>query len=71
MFHGSFDFGYLFKAVTGLLLPETAEEFFSKLKLYFPMIYDIKYITKDVEDLNGGLTRMSRYIGVERIGAEH
>ena len=55
VFHGSFDFGYLYKVVTCQLLPEHGEDFFKQLKLYFPCIYDIKYITKDVDDLTGGL----------------
>ena len=66
-FHGSFDFGYLYKVVTNQLLPEKGDHFFEILKLYFPNIYDIKYITKDVEELTGGLSKMSSYMGVNTL----
>ncbi len=49
VFHGSFDFGYMLKILTGLQLPKSSEDFFKSLKLYCPNIYDIKYITLDVE----------------------
>ena len=64
VFHGSFDFGYMLKILTGLQLPKSSEDFFKSLKLYCPNIYDIKYITLDVENLNGGLNSMADKMGV-------
>ena len=50
-----YDFGYLLKIATCLPLPSEEHEFFSMLKLYFPAIYDIKFIMKSIKTLRGGL----------------
>ena len=71
VFHGSFDFGYLLKVVTSRLLPERGEDFFATLKLYFPLIWDIKYVVKDVEELQGGLAKVSSYMGVRFLISEY
>ena len=47
------------------------EDFFSELKLYFPQIYDIKYLMKSCEGLKGGLNKLAEDLEVERIGPEH
>jgi CCR4-NOT transcription complex subunit 7/8 len=45
VFHGSYDFGYCMKLLSGEFLPQTVSDFFKTLKLYFPKIHDIKHIT--------------------------
>lgn len=41
-FHSSYDFAYLLKLLTNKNLPQSENEFFSNLKLFFPKIYDVK-----------------------------
>ncbi|EYU24605.1 hypothetical protein ABFS82_04G110100 [Erythranthe guttata] len=64
------DFGYLLKLLTGRELPETREEFFKFIKLYFPVIYDIKHMIQFVE-LYGGLNKVARTLKVDRVGTSH
>lgn len=54
-FHSGYDFGYLLRLLTGSQLPKTVGEFFELLKIYFPRIYDLKYLMKSTKDLKGGL----------------
>lgn len=50
-FDGVFDFPYLLKLLTNDVLPEIETDFYKELKLYFPWIYDVKHLLKDLEDL--------------------
>jgi len=70
-FHSGYDFGYLMKLLTCKALPHEEDDFFSELKLYFPQIYDIKYLMKSCEGLKGGLNKLAEDLEVERIGPEH
>jgi len=70
-FHSGYDFGYLMKLLTAKRLAQEEEDFFTELKLYFPQFYDIKYLMKACEGLNGGLNRLAENLQVERIGPEH
>lgn len=69
-FQGLFDFGYLLKVCTKLTLPETAREYFVKLKQFFPSAYDVKYLLKFC-NLDGGLNRLANYLQVKRSCYEH
>jgi len=70
-FHSAYDFGYLIKLLTSLDLPETESEFFRLLKLYFPHIYDVKYLMKNCETLRGGLNQLGQDLNVSRFGPAH
>ena len=70
-FHSSYDFAYLLRIVTCLPLPPTEAEFFDLLSLYFPTLYDVKYLCKSCENLQGGLQRVSDTLQVERVGLQH
>jgi len=70
-FHSGYDFGYLLKLVTCQALPTGEEEFFTLLKLYFPCIYDMKYLMKFCGSLHGGLSKLAEQLEVERIGPQH
>uniref|UniRef100_A0A061SEB7 poly(A)-specific ribonuclease n=1 Tax=Tetraselmis sp. GSL018 TaxID=582737 RepID=A0A061SEB7_9CHLO len=70
-FHSGFDFGYLLKVLTCQPLPETETEFFELLKIYFPVLYDIKYLMKFCDNLHGGLNKLAEVLEVERIGQQH
>lgn len=59
-FHSGYDFGYLLKLLTNQTLPKSEPEFFELLKLYFPNLYDLKYLMKSTKHLKGGLQEVSR-----------
>ncbi|KZV16360.1 hypothetical protein F511_12250 [Dorcoceras hygrometricum] len=70
-FHSGYDFGYLLKLLTCRSLPETQAGFFELLKLYFPVVYDIKHLMKFCNSLHGGLNKLAELLEVERFGICH
>ncbi|KAM6361160.1 CCR4-NOT transcription complex subunit 7 isoform 2-T3 [Alca torda] len=50
-FHSGYDFGYLIKILTNSNLPEEELDFFEILRLFFPVIYDVKYLMKSCKNL--------------------
>lgn len=70
-FHSGYDFGYLLKVLTFNPLPVDETNFFSILKIFFPSIYDIKYLMKGLKTLKGGLQDIADELGVARIGPQH
>ena len=63
-FHSGYDFGYLLKVLTCSALPVEESEFFEILKIYFPCIYDIKYLMKSCKNLKGGLQDVADELSV-------
>ncbi|PWN21127.1 ribonuclease CAF1 [Microstroma glucosiphilum] len=70
-FHSGYDFGYLVKVVSCAPLPSTEAEFFQLLRIWFPSIYDIKYLMRSCKNLKGGLQDVAEELGVARIGQQH
>lgn len=70
-FHSGYDFGYLLKLLTCQNLPNTESDFFGLLKVYFPTVYDMKYLMKFCNNLHGGLNRLAETLEVERFGSCH
>ncbi|XP_017787013.1 PREDICTED: CCR4-NOT transcription complex subunit 7 [Nicrophorus vespilloides] len=70
-FHSGYDFGYLIKLLTDTNLPMDESDFFDLLKLYFPTIYDVKYLMKSCKNLKGGLQEVAEQLDLERIGPQH
>jgi len=70
-FHSGYDFGYLLKILMNEALPSYEAEFFELLKIFFPKIYDIKYLMKSCKNLKGGLQEVSEILELERIGPQH
>jgi CCR4-NOT transcription complex subunit 7/8 len=70
-FHSGYDYGYLLKLLTTKELPNDEKSFFETLRLYFPIIYDIKYMTSLCDGHFGGLQRLADALGCQRVGAEH
>jgi len=70
-FHSGYDFGYLLSILTNINLPDGETEFFELLKIYFPNIYDVKYLMKSCKNLKGGLQEVADMLEVERIGPQH
>ncbi|VEU34735.1 unnamed protein product [Pseudo-nitzschia multistriata] len=72
-YHAGYDFAYLLKILTTKELPADEKGFFELLRIYFPTIYDIKYMTSlcDGHRFMGGLQRLADDLGCQRLGAEH
>jgi len=70
-FHSGYDFGYLLRLLTNQNLPESQDEFFTLIRVYFPIIYDIKHLMKFCNSLHGGLNKVAELLDVERVGICH
>jgi len=70
-FHSGYDFGYMLRMLTDINLPEEEEDFFEILRIYFPSIYDVKYLMKSCKSLKGGLQEVADQLELERIGPQH
>jgi len=70
-FHSAYDFGYLLRQLTCQQLPESETEFLESLRIYFPNMYDIKYLMTTTDSLNGGLQKVANELRVKRIGSQH
>nr|CAD7441023.1 unnamed protein product [Timema bartmani] len=70
-FHSGYDFGYLIKLLTDQNLPQDESEFFELLRIYFPTVYDVKYLMKSCKNLKGGLQEVADQLELERIGPQH
>ena len=70
-FNGSSDFAYLLKYLINDILPDEEKNFLEMVNLYFPNIYDIKYLINDNEAYKGGLNKLAKELQVERIGQIH
>ena len=54
----------MLKMLTQALLPTEEQEFFELLKIFFPVIYDIKYLMKSCKNLKGGLQEVGDQLEV-------
>jgi len=70
-FHSGYDFGYLIKILMNQKLPANESGFFDILRLFFPNIYDVKYLMKSCKNLKGGLQEVADQLQIERIGMQH
>ena len=74
-FHGCYDFGYLLKLLTCEALPESENAFFELVQDFFPSLYDIKFLLRDLPNFNlsqgSSLQKVSEQLNVERIGPQH
>lgn len=70
-FHSSYDFGYMVKSLTCANLPTEEASFLELLRMYFPNIYDMKYMMMLCDGLHGGLQMLADAVQVERVGPMH
>uniref|UniRef100_A0A336KBA5 poly(A)-specific ribonuclease n=1 Tax=Culicoides sonorensis TaxID=179676 RepID=A0A336KBA5_CULSO len=70
-FHSGYDFGYLLKLLRDQNLPAEESEFFENLRIYFPTIYDVKYLMKSCKNLKGGLQEVADQLELRRVGPQH
>ncbi|CAF1110856.1 unnamed protein product [Rotaria sordida] len=57
--------------LTGKLLPDAESEFFELLEIFFPIIYDVKYLMKNCKNLKVGLEEVAEQLEIERISPQH
>ena len=57
--HSGYDFGYLVRLLTNCKLPEKENDFFELLSIFFPKLYDVKYLMKSCKSLKGGLQEVA------------
>jgi CCR4-NOT transcription complex subunit 7/8 len=53
------------------LLPETETEFFDNLKIYFPNVYDVRYLVRNIDMFRCSLSKLAEELRVVRIGMQH
>ncbi|KAL2482775.1 putative CCR4-associated factor 1-like protein 7 [Forsythia ovata] len=70
-FHSAYDFGYLLKLLTCQSLPDTQAGYLDLIKMYFPIVYDIKHLIRFCNSLHGGLNNLAELLEVERVGICH
>lgn len=59
-----YDFGYFVKLLSAISLPTTEEAFFDLLRIWFPIVYDIKFMMRACKVLKGGLQDVADDLGV-------
>ncbi|XP_075479206.1 putative CCR4-associated factor 1 homolog 7 [Primulina tabacum] len=69
-FHSGYDFGYLLKLLTCRDLPDTQAGFFELIRIFCPVLYDVKHLMKFC-GMHGGLNKLARFLGVQRVGISH
>lgn len=62
-----YDFGYFVKLLSAISLPTTEEAFFDLLRIWFPTVYDIKFMMRACKVLKGGLQDVADDLGVGSI----
>lgn len=70
-FNGAVDFAYLLRSLLGSELPNDEISFLDHLDSFFGDYYDIKEMKREIEFLNGGLNKVSKELGIDRIGTTH
>ena len=70
-FQGSYDFAYFLKILTNKILPDSEDEFFELLDIYFCKYYDIRYILRNHEYYSLSLQRISNLLDIPRLGSQH
>ncbi|EPS59819.1 hypothetical protein M569_14984, partial [Genlisea aurea] len=71
-FHSGYDFGYLLKVLTRRRMPETQAGFYGLIRVFFPVVYDVKHLMKFSNSLYGGLNKLAEQLGIERVvGISH
>ncbi|EAS03653.2 CAF1 family ribonuclease (macronuclear) [Tetrahymena thermophila SB210] len=72
VFHGGFDFAYLLQMLYGSPIPDSSSSFYNLLKSFFPNVYDVKYLIKDLQYMkDSGLNKVAQELKVDRIGPQH
>lgn len=67
--------GAVFLSFDSFCFPRTSPPiwnlFLSSPQIFFPNVYDIKYLMKFCDNLHGGLSKLAETLDVARIGPQH
>lgn len=63
-FHGDYDFAYLIKLLTGQDLPESKQDFDHILHIFFPHVFDVKFMLYDLKNISMGLNKLAEQLNV-------
>ena len=66
-FHSGYDFAYLLKLLQCKELPADESEFFDLLRMYFPNIYDVKFVMHHCDNFKGGLAKLAQDLDVRSL----
>jgi hypothetical protein len=61
----------MYRVLANTPLPDSEEGFLEDTKMYFPVLYDLKFMKEEFDDLKGGLSRMGDVLCVDRFGQQH
>lgn len=64
MICSGYDFGYFVKLLTAESLPTAEDQFFDLLQIWFPTVYDVKFLMRSTKILRGGLQELADDLGV-------
>eukprot|EP00043_Microstomoeca_roanoka_P015460 m.154958 g.154958 ORF g.154958 m.154958 type:complete len:265 (+) comp16264_c1_seq7:251-1045(+) len=70
-FGGGYNMAYLLKILLGEYLPFTSSEYFEWMRLYFPRLYDVRYLADSVKNLKGELSDIAEQLKVPRLLPSH
>ena len=56
------------RVLTSCKLPDEEADFFGLMSLYFPNVYDVKYLMKSCKNLKGGLQEVADSLEVSANG---
>ncbi|EDQ92830.1 uncharacterized protein MONBRDRAFT_1697, partial [Monosiga brevicollis MX1] len=62
------DYAFLMKILLGDLLPRREQDFYELLAIFFPVLYDLRYLMKSCKTLAGSLEDVAASLSVSRIG---
>ncbi|KAJ3830663.1 ribonuclease H-like domain-containing protein [Lentinula raphanica] len=63
-FHSGYDFGYFVRLLTAESLPTMEDSFFELLRIWFPTVYDIKFMMRATKAMKGGLQDLADDLGM-------
>lgn len=63
-FHGDYDFAYLIKLLTAQNLPDNKSDFDKILRIFFPHVFDVKFMLRDTNITMLGLNKVSEHLQV-------
>jgi hypothetical protein len=61
----------MYRALANTPLPDSEDGFLEDTKLYYPKLYDLKFMLEDFDNLKGGLSRIGEALGLDRFGQQH
>lgn len=61
----------MYRVLANTPLPDSEDGFLEDTKMYFPILYDLKYMKEEFDDLKGGLSRVGDVLCVDRYGQQH